>query len=518
MSNLTLNEGSLFAGRYRIIRCIAMGGMGAVYEVVHVETERRRALKVMLPNIVESEELRERFRQEARVAAHIDSEHIVDVFDAGFDPDTRMPFLVMELLRGEELGKRLQRFGRFATADVVLYLEHAARALDRTHRASIVHRDLKPANLFLTEREDGSPHIKILDFGIAKFLSEGTTAVNATRSIGTPLYMAPEQFKSGIAVYASADIFALGMVAYTLLVGVPYWKEEANSQNNVFAFAMAAMVGPQELASVRAARFGITLPSTFDAWFATATAIDPKARFASAGEAIAALGVALRTLPREGSGIQTIAGLGLESAPSAARLPPAAPSLPTMAASRSSTTPCPPSGTVPLSAPPIARTNIGVPPPPRPPAASAPNGAVSLTTPTHSEGPAVIRERSKTPLAIALLSASLGLTVLFFLSFRGSFASSPAIAPTGAPPPSESTPTQTALIPSPSVSASSIAPMPSNSAAQPIAAEQLVTDGPRQSEATPAKPTGGSMTRPNNVIKPVTKATQTRDSSLLGQY
>jgi serine/threonine-protein kinase len=144
MSTVTLSEGTLFAGRYRVLRCIAQGGMGAVYEVVHLQTERRRALKVMLPHLVQSEELRERFRREARVAAQIDSAFIVDVFDAGIDDATGMPFLVMELLKGEELGKRLKRVGHFTPEEAVEYLWQTAQALDKTHRAHIVHRDLKP--------------------------------------------------------------------------------------------------------------------------------------------------------------------------------------------------------------------------------------------------------------------------------------------------------------------------------------------------------------------------------------
>src|SRR5262245_55294186 len=102
-----LAAGSLFAGRYRIVRRIAEGGMGAVYEVIHTETERRCALKVMLPAIVHSEEMRNRFRREARVTARINSEYIVDVLDAGIDENNQTPFLVMELLTGEELEQRL---------------------------------------------------------------------------------------------------------------------------------------------------------------------------------------------------------------------------------------------------------------------------------------------------------------------------------------------------------------------------------------------------------------------------
>jgi len=139
-----LQDGALFASRYRVLRCIATGAMGAVHEVVHVETDRRRALKVMLPHIAEDDDLRERFKREARIAANVDSEHIVEVFDAGVDEPTGMPFLVMELLRGEELGKQLERVGRFPASEVVTYLHQAAMALDRTHEGAIVHRDLNP--------------------------------------------------------------------------------------------------------------------------------------------------------------------------------------------------------------------------------------------------------------------------------------------------------------------------------------------------------------------------------------
>ena len=292
MSELTLTEGSVFAGRYKVVRCMAMGGMGAVYEVLHIETDRRRALKVMLPHVVANEELRGRFRQEARVAAHVESEFIVDVFDAGVDDTTQMPFLVMELLRGEELGKRLQRVGRFHPKDVIAYLQQTAFALDKTHRASIVHRDLKPENLFLTDREDGQPRVKVLDFGIAKIIAEAGTSENATRSLGTPLYMAPEQFRAS-GVSAATDIYSLGMVAFTFLVGSPYWLEESRTEGSVFAFAMISIHGPPEAASVRARRRGVELPPAFDAWFAQMTAVQPSARFASAGGAIQAMAEAL---------------------------------------------------------------------------------------------------------------------------------------------------------------------------------------------------------------------------------
>ncbi|WP_437971160.1 serine/threonine-protein kinase [Sorangium sp. So ce260] len=291
--SVILAEGTVFARRYRVVRLIAAGGMGAVHEVIHLETDRHRALKVMHPHLFQSEEMRERFKREARITAKVESEYIVDVFDAGVDEATGMPFLVMELLRGEELGERLTRAGRLPPAEVMTYLYQTALALERTHAASIVHRDLKPANLFLTQREDGSVRVKILDFGIAKLVADGATRAGATGSLGTPIYMPPEQFHGETKLTAAADIFALGMIAYTLLVGTPYWAPEASSADGVFAFAMVAARGPQEPAVQRARSQGVVLPLDFDAWFARATAPDPAARFGRAMEAVQALGEVL---------------------------------------------------------------------------------------------------------------------------------------------------------------------------------------------------------------------------------
>lgn len=288
---VSLQDGSIFAGRFRIIKQIASGGMGAVYEVMHLETERRRALKVMHPHVLQSADLRERFKLEAKVAARIESEFVVDVVDASVDETTGVPYLVMELLRGEELGKRLKRVGRLAPDEVVMYLGQTARALEKSHRAAIVHRDLKPANLFLAEREEGQPIIKVLDFGIAKLVADSTNA-SATQSIGTPLYMAPEQFSVHLGISAATDIFALGMVAYTLLVGAPYWQDE-QAAGNIFALTAVAAFGPREPASARAARRGVFLPPAFDWWFAKITAVDSAQRFASATDAVRALETAL---------------------------------------------------------------------------------------------------------------------------------------------------------------------------------------------------------------------------------
>src|SRR5262245_11806822 len=123
---IALHPGSLFTGRYQIGHLIAEGAMGAIYEVVQLGTGRRRALKVMHAHVLQCPELRDRFELEARVAGDIQSEFIVEVIDAGVDPTTQMPFLVMELLDGEELGKRLTRVGRLPPEEVVIYLRQIA--------------------------------------------------------------------------------------------------------------------------------------------------------------------------------------------------------------------------------------------------------------------------------------------------------------------------------------------------------------------------------------------------------
>lgn len=291
MRAVDLETGSTFAGRYKILRRLASGGMGAVYEALHLETRRPRALKVMLPELFSKPELRDRFRREAHVTAAVKSEFLVDVFDAGLDEASGMPFLVMELLEGEDLGRFVDRAGPLDPGDVVAYLAQVASAVDRTHQASVVHRDLKPENLFLTHREDGSGRIKILDFGISKVVSDAATGRNTT-NIGTPAYMAPEQIVGG-PVSPAVDLHALGLIAYTLLSGRAYWQDDVESTDNALAFALRAAQGIREGAVSRAHRHGHTLPVGFDAWFARAAHLDPTQRFKTASDSILELAKAL---------------------------------------------------------------------------------------------------------------------------------------------------------------------------------------------------------------------------------
>lgn len=285
-SGVFLPTNSLFHERYRILRGIKAGAMGAVHEARDERTNSPCALKTMLPGVLDDETARNRFEQEARITGDIRSDHIVRVTDAGVDDETGMPFLVMELLQGEELGSLLKKRGPFPIADTLLYLTQVALALDKAHAASIVHRDLKPGNLFLTQRDDGSPCVKILDFGIAKLMSEGQT--HATQTVGTPMYMAPEQIigKSAL-IGAPTDVLSLVHITYTLLTGESYWHEEAKKVG-VYALIQNVVAGPAELPTQRALRRrGVTLPDWFDAWFAKGTANHPDDRFQRATEAMA---------------------------------------------------------------------------------------------------------------------------------------------------------------------------------------------------------------------------------------
>jgi serine/threonine protein kinase len=375
-----LPEGTVFAGRYRVVRTIAAGGMGTVYEVVHTETERRRALKVMHPHLFQSDEMRERFKREARIAGQVESEYIVDVSDAGVDEATQTPFIVMELLQGEDLGQRLKRLGRLPPAEVVTFLQQVGLALDRTHARSIVHRDLKPDNVFVTAREDGAPRVKILDFGVAKLVAEGATSGGSTRSLGTPLYMSPEQFRIGSKLVGAADVYALGMMAYTLLVGQPYWATEARAAGDVIAFAMTVVQGPQESAVRRAAQSGVTLPPTFDAWFAKVAAPSPEDRYSSASEAVRALGAALAPAPA--------AARRPETAPArpAAPVPASAPAAdPDPGPRRAATVPLPPTQ---VARPPIAPVQTSASPAaPAPASPAAPVPAALYSLPIQESGP-----------------------------------------------------------------------------------------------------------------------------------
>ena len=216
---IDLKEGEILAGKYRVERVLAQGGMGVVVAAIHQQLDQRLALKFLLPDGVQNEAHVARFVREARAAVRLRSEHVARVLDVGTS-ETGSPYIVMEYLEGQDLSNVLAEKGALPVHTAVGYILQACEAVAEAHANGIVHRDLKPANLFLTKRPDGTACIKVLDFGISKQSTASDPSMTSTQAImGTPMYMSPEQMRSSKSVDARSDIWALGMVLYELLVG-----------------------------------------------------------------------------------------------------------------------------------------------------------------------------------------------------------------------------------------------------------------------------------------------------------
>jgi len=216
--------GVVLDGKYRIEGVLKRGGMGVVVEAWHLRLEQRVAIKVLLPSRVNSEEARLRFEREAQAAYRLKSEHAVTVHDVGMLP-SGAPYMVMELLEGEDLRDLICNRGPLPVQEAVDYVLQACEAVAEAHANEIVHRDLKPENLFMSRRLDGEAHIKVLDFGISKVgwsrqNGEPERCLTNDGIVGSPLYMAPEQWVSSRDVGPAADQWALSAILYELLTGV----------------------------------------------------------------------------------------------------------------------------------------------------------------------------------------------------------------------------------------------------------------------------------------------------------
>jgi serine/threonine-protein kinase len=222
--------GGVTIGTYRVLHKIGEGGMGTVYLAEHTLLGRRAAIKVLLPSFSANEDVVKRFFNEARAVARIADPGIVQIFDFGYHTD-RSAFIVMELLEGEAMDKRLARIGRFSVMECLRLMRLICTSLGAAHAKGIVHRDLKPENIFIVidAAIPGGERTKILDFGIAKLSGDepGKLKTRTGMLMGTPVYMSPEQCRGGNEVDYRSDIYTTGCVMFTMLTGRPPFDGES---------------------------------------------------------------------------------------------------------------------------------------------------------------------------------------------------------------------------------------------------------------------------------------------------
>lgn len=276
---MSIAPGDLIDGKYRVIRLIGQGGMGAVYEGQHTLIERRIAIKVLFREVAAAHHGLARFEREARAAGRIGNDHILEIFDIGALPDGSR-YMVSEFLDGETLSGRLQRLGRMTPEQIAPIMAQLLDGLAAAHHAGVLHRDLKPDNIFLLRHKIGRPDfVKIIDFGISKFQSsDGADSMRMTATgaiMGTPYYLSPEQARGSQNADARSDLYAAGVIMYECVTGkVPF--DAANFNELIFKIALETPPSPRDLVP--------ELDPAFSAVVQKAMARDPRDRYQSAEE------------------------------------------------------------------------------------------------------------------------------------------------------------------------------------------------------------------------------------------
>lgn len=278
--------GEVIVGKYRIDSVVGSGGMGIVLCATHLDLGQRVAIKVLTvaDDDERRDEARERFLREGRATAALVSDHVVRVHDVG-TLASGAPFMVMELLRGQDLARTLLEQGPLRIERACECVRQAAEAIACAHAQGIVHRDLKPSNLFLTQRSDGTPLVKVLDFGISKTTSLEPERVRsdltAERSVlGTPFYMSPEQVRDAKTVDLRTDIWSLGLILHELLSGSPAFEGSTLP-------SLCASIAADPPAALRLKRAEV--PPEIEAIVLKCLEKDPSKRFQTARELVETL-------------------------------------------------------------------------------------------------------------------------------------------------------------------------------------------------------------------------------------
>lgn len=466
-----IEPGTVLAGKYRVERVIGKGGMGVVVEACHLALEERVALKFLLPDFANDPEHSTRFKREARASFRIKSEHVTRVTDVG-ELETGAAYMVMEFLLGQDLGHTVRESGPLPLSDAVDYVIQACEAIAEAHALGIVHRDLKPSNLFLTARTDGSPLVKVLDFGISKLLHDRVENLTRTEAaMGSALYMSPEQMHETRSVDHRTDIYALGITLFELCAGRPPFYAETLPQ-----LCAAVLTGsPTPLRELRP-----DLPEAFAAVLARAYARDREQRYTSVAELVLAL--APFAPPRSRPTIERIArmaGVPLAAAAPAPGPQPASPAPPAFGASTTAIAPGL-TAALPRTEPIVIRTPIpGVAAPLPAPARAAPFAEQIVpghyTGPMSSRAAATFASGSTTAGGASHRSPAAAIAAMFATALAVGTAIGVLVlrqaAPTAAPAPTAE-PAPTAAVSSPSTTVA-VEPAPSVAAVPPSAVPEL---------------------------------------------
>jgi serine/threonine-protein kinase len=271
------------AGRYRFERVIGEGAMGTVISAHHELLDVPVAVKILSLDLAGKQSFVDRFLREARAVARLKSEHVARVMDVGTLP-TGQPFIVMELLEGADLERRLVRDGKMPVGEAADFVLQALDAIAHAHAAGIVHRDLKPANLFITLGPDGREMVKVLDFGIAKLVDARSVDREGKRTgaltgehaaLGSPSYMSPEQVRDSGSIDHRADLWAVGTILYELVTGVPAF--DGHSVGEIFGAILHSRPSPLS-------RHVPDPPPMFEEVIARCLERDPERRWADAAQ------------------------------------------------------------------------------------------------------------------------------------------------------------------------------------------------------------------------------------------
>lgn len=497
---MSLEAGTLVDGKYRVVRLLGEGGMGAVYEGENIRIKRRVALKVLHASLSAHETAARRFEQEAKAAGMIGSEHIVEVLDFGSLPSGEL-FLVMEFLEGEDMGTRIKRQKRLLPEEAAPLVHQLLEGLSAAHKTGIIHRDLKPENVFLVREKNGRrDFVKVLDFGVSKFSTLAGDAMSMTRTgavVGTPYYLSPEQARGLRNIDARSDLYSVGVVMYQAVTGtLPFSAETFNEL--VFKIALESPPPAETVVP--------DLDPAFAGMIRKAMEREADARFASAKDFQAALAqwMASRPAPHSrpaglrASAMRTTSRSGTLAMEAVAT--PASPWPSEMVQQARAA-----GGPQPYPSAPSAPVNPMPTPQPQMPYAGYAQAHAAHALPTQQPAPHAYpqapQRRAPPPSRtkhLALIGAGLGAMVLIGLSAGAYFIFSGGPQPSAsasAPSPVSAAPSP---IPVPSASASAKAPEPSpqSTAAEAPAstapsAEKPSAPTPLNPKSTPtAKPTG----------------------------